>query len=512
RNIAPGLQRAHKHDIASMHWPAMPSDTWQAAIEDARAAETEPDNQLYIHAYDNDERATKLARRAAEEAGVDGDIHIQTRDFADLSTKLEGGCLITNPPYGRRLGERQAAEQLYRDMPGVLRRLSTWAHFILAEHPGFEKLVGQPATRRRKLYNGTVKCTLFSFVPDRRRAHDNDTPQTPAAAFGGTTSTDDNLVQTFQATLAKRWRHFRKWPDRGIEAYRLYDRDTPGVPLAVDRYRDHLHIAEFEGNAPHTAAQHADFLDALCKAASKTTGIERDKIHLKTRRRQRRRQDGIAEGQGQYDRVDDARSVMTTNEHGLKYEVNLSDYLDTGLFLDHRETRKMVREHAHNERVLNLFCYTGSFTVAAAAGGAETTTSVDTSNTYLDWAWRNLELNSLADERHRLVRTDAEQFLVEHPPGEHYDIAIVDPPTFSNNRSEQRVWDVQHDHAHLLQLVAKLMSADGVIYFSNNARRFELADNVPGVAREITNRTTPEDFRRRPAHRCWLLRARPEGW
>ena len=232
-------------------------------------------------------------------------------------------------------------------------------------------------------------------------------------------------AEEFANRLRNRARHFRRWPTkRGITCFRLYERDVPDVPLVVDRYEDALHIAEFARPHDRSPAQHADWLDLMARTASKVLEVPRERVFLKFRDRQR--------GDDQYKRVDDRGARFVVNEGGLKFVVNLSDYVDTGLFLDHRNTRQMVRERSAGKQVLNLFSYTGSFTVYAAAGGALTTTTVDKSSTYTDWTRENLELNGFAGPCTSIVRSDIKTFLDGLRPGEKWDLAVVDPPTFSN--------------------------------------------------------------------------------
>jgi 23S rRNA G2069 N7-methylase RlmK/C1962 C5-methylase RlmI len=307
-------------------------------------------------------------------------------------------------------------------------------------------------------------------------------------------------AEIFRARLTKRARHLRRWPARGVTCYRLYDRDVPEVPLAVDRYEDWLHMAEYDRPHERTPAEHADWLDLMTRVAAEVMDVPVSHVFLKRRERQR--------GAAQYERVGDEQKLVEVREGGLKFQVNLSDYLDTGLFLDHRETRAMVREAAADARFLNLFAYTGSFTAYAAAGGAKSTTTVDLSHTYLDWAETNLRLNGFqVGERHRLVRSDAMSFLQKHPRKAHYDLAVVDPPTFSNSKSTEADWDVQRDHAALLNALIPLVAPGGTIFFSTNFRRFKLAeDELRGVSiREISRQTVPEDFRNQRIHRCWRL-------
>ncbi|OYV81753.1 MAG: hypothetical protein B7Z73_17715, partial [Planctomycetia bacterium 21-64-5] len=311
-------------------------------------------------------------------------------------------------------------------------------------------------------------------------------PKSPQA-FGGLTTKAYEQAELFARRLTARARHLRRWPTkRGITCFRLYDRDVPEIPLVVDRYQDCLHLAEYERPHDRSPAEHADWLDLMAKTAAETLEVPKAKVFMKRRERQR--------GMSQYERFSEQGQTFVVHEGGLQFRVNLSDYLDTGLFLDHRITRSVVRDAAAGKRFLNLFGYTGSFTVYAAAGGATATTTVDLSNTYLQWAEENLQLNSLAGREHRFVRDDALNFLKHHSSGAAYDLAVVDPPTFSNSKMTDDIWDVQHDHAELLVRLIALMSPGGVIYFSTNSRRFKLDEAaLAGVnVREISRQTVPE--------------------
>ncbi|HVC93361.1 MAG TPA: class I SAM-dependent methyltransferase [Pirellulales bacterium] len=319
-------------------------------------------------------------------------------------------------------------------------------------------------------------------------------------AFGGLTDKARRQAETFKSRLAHRARHLRRWPaKRGITCYRLYDRDVPEIPLVVDRYEDCLHLAEYDRPHDRTPAEHGDWLDLMARTAGEVMDVPPARVFMKRRERQR--------GTAQYERFAEAGRTFDVHEGGLTFRVNLSDYLDTGLFLDHRITRSLVRDAADGKRFLNLFGYTGSFTVYAAAGGAAAATTVDLSNTYLDWAKENLRLNGVLDHRHAFVRDDARAFLEYHCPGRAYDLAVVDPPTFSNSKKTEHDWDIQRDHVELLTRVAELMSPGGTIFFSTNSRRFKFAtDGIPDVTvREISRQTVPEDFRNQRIHRCWKL-------
>ncbi|MDZ7617975.1 MAG: bifunctional 23S rRNA (guanine(2069)-N(7))-methyltransferase RlmK/23S rRNA (guanine(2445)-N(2))-methyltransferase RlmL, partial [Patescibacteria group bacterium] len=497
RNMAPGLGRR----FVAEDWPTLPTTLWSSARQQARERVL-PVLEERVIGTDLDPTALDLARYHARLAGVDEDIHFQQRDFHDLLSKREYGCLVTNPPYAERMGTTGEVEQLYRNMPDVLRRLKTWSVFILTAYPDFETLVGQQADRRRKLYNSRIECTYYQFhgprpadeqgpnhppeqaasdvvasvseppfraadilpeaaaepaLPPSQTSCKPQAAETPAPqAFGGITAKGMQQAEIFRNRLVKRARHLRRWPQKGITCYRLYERDEPQVPLVVDRYEDCLHIGEYVRPHDRSPAEHADWLDLMARTAADALEIERSKVFLKRRQRQR--------GTLQHGRVGDENRLFVVQEGGLKFQVNLSDYVDTGLFLDHRITRSMVRQQSQGKRFLNLFGYTGAFTVYAAAGGAATTVTVDLSQTYLRWARQNLALNGLDGPSHHFVRSDAPDYLNGLPMEPCFDLAVVDPPTFSNSKRTEGLWDVQRDHVTLLNALFPRITPGGVIY------------------------------------------------
>ena len=509
RNMAPGRRRP----FAAEHWPRIAPNFWKRAREEADDL-LQPSLRPRLLGTDNDPEALKLARYHAEQAGVAADVHFQQQPFADLDSTRSFGSIVTNPPYGMRMGDDAEVETLYRTMPDVLRRLKSWSHFILSARDDLEKLVGQQANRRRKLYNGQIKCTYFQFHGPKPTDHADE-----GRAFGGLRDEAARQAEEFANRLRKRARHLRRWPTkRGITCYRLYDRDVPDVPLVVDRYEDALHIAEYDRPHERTAAEHADWLDHMVRTAGEVLEVAPENCFVKRRERQR--------GTAQYQRFDSAAAVRVVDEGGLKFQVNLSDYIDTGLFLDHRITRQMVRDAADGTRFLNLFGYTGTFTVYAAAGGAVRTTTVDLSANYLEWAEQNMRLNGFhisplpsgerlgegAGERpgegqHRFVRDDAMHFLDQLPDDEQFDLVVVDPPTFSNSKRLETDWDIQRDHEPLLRRVLEHTAPGGMIFFSTNSRRFKLNEAVlEGTTfREISRQTVPEDYRNRRIHRSWRI-------
>jgi len=461
-----------------------------------------------------DERALRSARQNAERAGVSEQVHFQQRAFDRLTSKRKHGCVITNPPYGLRLGDGSDLNSLYVSIPEVLRKLPTWSHFILTSYPNFEALIQRQADRRRKLYNGRIECTYYQFhgprptgdsIIDRDAGQEDREVTDPVRrviepVFGGLSEKALEQAELFRRRLLKRARHLRRWPSRqGITCYRLYERDIPEIPLVVDRYEDHLHIAEYERPHDRDLGQHADWLDLMVRTAGEALDVEQPKIFFKRRRRQR--------GASQHERLAEQRYEITVNEGNLQFVVNLSDYVDTGLFLDHRITRSMVRDATGGANFLNLFGYTGAFSVYAASGGAARTTTVDSSGTYLDWAKRNMSLNGFGGRRHRFVRDDAMAYVRQLPEAATYDLAVVDPPTFSNTKRSDDFWDVQRDYTELLSCLLPRMHPGGIIYFSTNYRRFKLDEAAVEMAeiREISKQTLPPDFRNRRIHRCWRI-------
>ncbi|MFC1759055.1 bifunctional 23S rRNA (guanine(2069)-N(7))-methyltransferase RlmK/23S rRNA (guanine(2445)-N(2))-methyltransferase RlmL [Planctomycetota bacterium] len=568
RNMAPGLNR----EFSFEEWPQV-SDSLIDEERIAASSQSENAVELNIIGTDTDANSISMARYHAQKAGVDGDIHFQQKSFQQVSSKKSFGCVITNPPYGERLGEAAEIDALYRSIPEILRRFPTWSHFILTGFPNFERFIQKSADRRRKLYNGRLECTYFQYYgpkPRKLRKPARDTNQHPdeaevtsdessddsfptqdrdpaatvsvplsseptavtlvaeeqvadsavvevaapeplvkprterkqhAPVFGGLSGKAEEQAQLFASRLKKRARHLRRWPTRqDIHCFRLYEKDIPEIPLVVDRYEDHLHITEYERPNDRDIAQHADWLELMAKTAGETLDVPPEKVFFKSRQRQR--------GESQYERVSRKTYEIEAREGGLKFWVNLSDYVDTGLFLDHRITRAMFRDHAKGARVLNLFAYTGAFSVYAADAPAQTVTTVDWSSTYLDWARRNMELNKFSGPTFAYVRENATDYIGRLPDRELFDLVIVDPPTFSNSKRTEDDWQVQRDHTNLLQDVLRRVSDGGTIFFSTNFRRFKLSESeIPASSiREISRQTIPEDYRNRRIHRCWIIK------
>jgi 23S rRNA (cytosine1962-C5)-methyltransferase len=311
-------------------------------------------------------------------------------------------------------------------------------------------------------------------------------------------------AEMFANRVAKNVKHLKKWArNAGIECFRIYDRDIPELPFALDLYADRAHLQEYSKPALDIRAQR-HWVTAMHEAAARSLGLPLQSVTLKQRHGQR--------PDGQYRKLAASAQDFVVREGGHRFIVNLSDHLDTGLFLDHRETRALVGRLARGRRVLNLFCYTGSFSVYAAGNQAASTTSVDLSKTYLDWARRNFELNGVELGRNRLVQADVVRFLEEERASKNrYDLIVLDPPSFSNSKRMQGVLDVQRDHVALIRSCLSLLAPGGELLFSTNLRSFRLdADALADVAMtESSGQTVPPDFRNRRIHRCWRITARP---
>jgi 23S rRNA (cytosine1962-C5)-methyltransferase len=308
------------------------------------------------------------------------------------------------------------------------------------------------------------------------------------------------MMQSFANRLQKVNRHISKWAKRqDITCFRIYDLDMPEFPFCIDRYGEYLHIAEYKANHKMSDEDHDSWLQQCIDTIAATLQVVPENIYLKERRRLSRRTE-------QYEKVSEESKLIVVEEQGLRFKVNLTDYLDTGLFLDHRPLRKTFREEARDKNVLNLFSYTGAFSVYAAHGGAASVTTVDLSKTYLQWAQENMELNNLMNDKHAFIQSDVMLFLKQEPVAL-YDLVFVDPPAFSNSKRLKGTWDTQRDHAVMLHYMLKHVKPEGVIYFSNNLRGFEpqFESLKASSIKDISLQTIPEDFRNKQIHHCYKI-------
>lgn len=304
----------------------------------------------------------------------------------------------------------------------------------------------------------------------------------------------------FENRLRKVYKHLAKQAQRqSVTCFRIYDHDLPEFPFIIEQYEDKLYVSEYKRQHKLSEAEHEQWLEECKKTMSLVIGVPTSTIFLKLRKRKENRQD-------QYQKLEEERKEFIVGENGLKFIVNLSDYLDTGLFLDHRITRQMVKELSRVKKVLNLFCYTGSFSVYAAAGGADKTVSVDLSKTYLSWAERNAKENNQSIDKHEFIHADVKQYLAKLRDGS-FDIIVMDPPTFSNSKRMDDILDIQRDHVSLINECMRILSKEGLLFFSTNYTKFQLAVDAihASTIKDITNATTPFDFTGKLHRQCFKL-------
>lgn len=487
-DCAPGL---HRHHWGFEAWGGHDKAVW----ESVRAQARERANAGLLSATarffgsDTDKRVLDMARANARRAGVDKLIAFQQKDATKLENPLpEGpkGTIISNPPYGERLESEPALIALHSVFGRVVKtRFPGWRLSLFSASPELLSSLQLRAEREFKAKNGPLDCVQKNYQL-------SDTPPAMAQDIGA----------DFANRLRKNEKKLAKWAKQeGVECYRLYDADLPEYNVAVDRYADYVVVQEYAPPKtvdPNKARQR---LFDVISATLAVLALPAHKLILKTRQRQK--------GKQQYEKLAEKQNSFLVKEYNAQLWVNLTDYLDTGLFLDHRIARKMLGQMSKGKDFLNLFAYTGSATVHAGLGGARSTTSVDMSRTYLEWAERNLQSNGLSGRQHRLIQADCLSWLAQTP--EQFDLIFIDPPTFSNSKRMEETFDVQRDHIDLMKHLKRMLRRGGTLMFSNNKRGFKLdkdgMDALGLVAQEITAKTQSQDFaRNRQIHNCWLIR------
>ena len=503
-DVAPGLMRETQALQTPSRWRQFDAVTWRALLDEAeaRAQAGRAALRACIRGSDLDPHAVRAARENAQRAGVEDAIAFDAHDVAMLPAQPEPrGLVVCNPPYDARLA---ADPMLYRTLGDALKHAAPgWKASLLCGDADLARATGLRAVKKYQVFNGALECALIVCDPIAPPARERPVDAAPIALSEGATMVANRLRKTLKAS--KTWRE-----REGIRCWRAYDADIPEYAAAIDVYTDDdddgarwLHVQEYAAPAdiPEDIAR-GRFRDLLA-GAREACDVPRERVAIKTR----------AKGKGGSKYADSGAfkrgETLAVREGGVRLIVNLFDYLDTGLFLDHRPMRLRLAAEAKDTRFLNLFAYTGAATVHAAVGGAAQTTSVDLSATYLQWCSDNLRLNGLAGARHRLVQADVLAWL-ESDRGQ-YDLIFCDPPTFSNSARADD-FDVQGDHVRLLRAAAARLSFGGTLYFSNNYRRFRLDE--AGLAdvldiEDITPSTLPPDFARNPRiHRAWRMRAR----
>jgi 23S rRNA (guanine2445-N2)-methyltransferase / 23S rRNA (guanine2069-N7)-methyltransferase len=499
---APGLLRSY---WGFAGWRGHDPAVWQALLDEAHArAEAAPRKLPTIRGFDLDGAAVRAANENLERAGLRGRVHIERRalealepsESVESATGSPRGILVVNPPYGERIGDEKELEGLYQQLGDLLRRkFPGWTGWVFTGNPELGKKIGLRPARRHVLWNGPIECRLLE-IPIA------STPVKDAEGPGWRKPKRTSGAEGFANRLAKNWKHLRKWAKReDVSCWRVYDADLVEYAVAVDLYENAVHVQEYEPPATVDPQMAEARLDDILQVVPEVLGVDPKDVFLKVRRRQR--------GREQYERQGFSGAVRTVREAGYRFEVNLSDYLDTGLFLDHRRVRAMVAELAPQKRFLNLFAYTGTASVYAAKAGAKSTLSVDLSHTYLEWAARNFKLNSLPERDNRLERADVLTWLPRAAEeNQRFGLIFLAPPTFSNSKSMTDTLDIQRDHVEILRATAALLEPDGVLVFSNHFRRFKLDEAaLPHLVFEnLTHKTLPEDFKRNPRiHNSWKI-------
>lgn len=537
-DIAPNLKRERWGFSAWLgHVPALWRKLHDEALTRAEAGLAQP--PLWIRGYEADPRLIQPGRNNVERAGLSDWIKIYQGEVATFEPRPDQnqkGLVICNPPYGERLGDEASLLYLYQNLGERLRQAClNWEAAVFTGAPDLGKRMGIRSHKQYAFWNGALPCKLLlikvlpdQFVTGERRTPEQRQAEREQAAYDQTPdepqarqfNKNGNPIkpapapapvieqprlseggQMFANRLQKNLKALGKWAKReGIDCYRVYDADMPEYAMAIDLYHDWVHVQEYAAPKsidPEKAS--IRMFDALA-AIPQALNIDKSRVVVKRRERQ--------SGTRQYERQSAQGQFQEVNEGGIKLLVNLTDYLDTGLFLDHRPMRMRIQREAAGKRFLNLFCYTATASVHAAKGGARSTTSVDLSKTYLDWARRNLSLNGFSD-KNRLEQGDVMAWL--ETSRDEYDLIFIDPPTFSNSKRMEGVFDVQRDQVQLIDLAMARLASGGVLYFSNNFRKFQLEENLTEryAVEEITQQTIDPDFARNgKIHRAWKITAR----
>ena len=460
--------------------------------------------------FDQSPAALTAAKSNAMRAGIPALITLHGQSLAQLTRPetltAEQGLLITNPPYGERLGELPELVQLYAQLGEKAKALFPgWTLAMFTGNPDLGHRLGLRAHKQYALKNGALDAKLLLMeIGSVRPAPQQSGEPSEVGVAPQTSSTAKPAVsenaQMFANRLAKNQKRLKKWlKQSGETCYRIYDADMPEYALAVDRYGDRVHVQEYAAPSSVNPAQAQKRLFDALEVLPEALGVDPSKIYVKRRERQT--------GAAQYQKREASGERFEVQEGSARLWVNLRDYLDTGLFLDHRPVRRMLGEMASGKRFLNLFCYTATATVQAALGGASDSVSVDMSNTYLEWARDNFALNKLDPRLHRVVRDDCFRWL--ETANAQFDLIFMDPPTFSNSKKMRDTLDVQRDHPRLVELAMARLAPGGTLVFSNNQRRFKLDEALSEryAVEEITTRTFDPDFQRRTnLHHVFLLR------
>lgn len=486
-DIAPNSNlRSH----ALFTWHGFDSNVWTKMIIDAeQRAETGLESfKGQVIGVDHHKDSITQANKNLENIPNNKRIGFQYQTLDKFRIPPRNNLIVCNPPYGVRLQKNYLSSWVQlRDWFNS--KVSDAKAAVLTPDDSKAWLLGYRATQTYALLNGAIAIQLRLF--DVNRDNKMDVPEGQLFALPA-------AAQMLANRLKKNKNQLQSWIDtHAIEAFRLYDADIPEYSVAIDCYQNHVHIQEYQAPKTIDVKKAAIHLNHVMLAVQSVIQPKAEKIHLKTRQKQKDKQ--------QYNKLNELEDRFVINEQGRKYLVDLEQYLDTGLFLDHRWLRNKIQQNANGKQILNLFSYTGSISVAAAIGGAASVTSVDTSKTYLKWAEENFALNGLRSPQHKFIRNDVLKFM--NNDHNQYDIIIADPPTFSNSHSRDEDWEVQKDHAGLINHCMKKLNNKGVLYFSNNFRKFTLDVDLKEkyYIKNITENSFDPDFKGSKIHHCFKI-------
>lgn len=455
--------------------------------------------------YDQDSRVIATAWRNIARAGLEGLIHVEARSMQEFHRDgqwSEKGLVLVNPPYGERLSERKELGALYQQLgEGVKAHLQGWRLGVFTGVPELGHAIGLRSHRQYRLYNGKLPAQLLLFQITEENAVRSRDVGTPGEFRGRITHPE--RAKMLENRLRKNLKTLGQWARKqNIQCYRLYDADMPEFALAIDIYGDQVHVQEYAAPKSVDEKSARERLSEAMAVIPGVLNVPAEQVVCKQRQRQ--------SGARQYEKQDATGQFMEVDELGSRLKVNLRDYLDTGLFLDHRPVRRWIRDNASGKRFLNLFCYTGAATVQAVAAGATRSLSLDMSNTYVDWARDNLALNGADPKKHQVDKADCLAWLAQKPAPDHrFDLIFMDPPTFSNSARMHGVLDIQRDHGKLIDQCMSRLTSDGLLIFSNNFRRFKLDDDIAEryEVEDVTASTLDRDFQRNAKiHNCWHIR------
>ncbi|NQZ54226.1 MAG: bifunctional 23S rRNA (guanine(2069)-N(7))-methyltransferase RlmK/23S rRNA (guanine(2445)-N(2))-methyltransferase RlmL [Piscirickettsiaceae bacterium] len=510
-DIAPGIKRDY---FGFLYWKQHDKEAWQRLKAEAERRRHSGLARLpVITGGDVDAKAIAAAIENIAEIGLSDRITVQQRELLDWpsqkNTLPASGLIVCNPPYGERMGNINELHYLYESLGNIVSEsFPAWRTTLITDNANLGKFTGLTLFDSTPFDNGPIACQVLCYRAPRPVSNrvQREEVSAPIEIDRELHVPQDYEVsehaEMFANRLKKNLKHLGKWARKNkIECYRLYDADLPEYAVAIDLYGEHVHVQEYAPPKSIDPAKAVQRLNDVMHVIPQVLSVPSSHVALKLRQKQR--------GTQQYEAHASQKQRIKVTESGLSFWLNLTDYLDTGLFLDHRLTRQLIAEQSAEKDFLNLFAYTGSATVYAASGQARSTTTIDMSNTYLDWAQDNMALNGFIADHHHFIRANCLEWLQRAQTDEQrYGLIFLDPPTFSNSSRMEGVFDIQRDHISLINMTANLLTEDGVLLFSTNRRDFKLDEGelLGLTVKDISHATLPKDFERNPKiHYCWTI-------